>query len=237
MPTALQSSKPWQVLILVELNHLLVHCDLQAMLDESWGVSMDFDDGYRMYIRPGAIDVLRSVLEEPQKSCTLGIFTGLKMDLALQMVTELLKQTIEKKQNEWQVTRHQNESVSLFNKDLKLRVFIFQRTEHEESDPEEETLMEEDKNNQFRWLQADFSLAIFIANSQGNCFSKQNTVLVAFEKERNILSDNVFSVEKWMSHENGDYMKSIRDRITSLFYEQPENVMTWLKPGVQHFVI
>ena len=206
MPTALQSSKPWQVLILMELNHLLVHCDLQAMLDESWGVSMDFDDGYRMYIRPGAIDVLCSVLDEAQKSCTLGIFTGMSSDLALQMVKELLKQTIvEKKQDEWQVMHHGNESVSLFNKDLKLRVFIFQRTEHEEIDPEEETwLMEEDKNKQFWWLQADFSLAIFIANSQGNCFSKQNTVLVAFEKERNILSDNVFSVKRWMSHENGD---------------------------------
>ena len=146
MPTALQSSKPWQVLILMELNHLLVHCDLQAMLDESWGVSMDFDDGYQMYIRPGAIDVLCSVLDEAQKSCTLGIFTGMSSDLALQMVKELLKQTIvEKKQDEWQVMHHGNESVSLFNKDLKLRVFIFQRTEHEESDPEEETLMEEDK--------------------------------------------------------------------------------------------
>ena len=141
----LQSNRPWEVLILVELNHLLVHCDLSALWDESWGVSMEFERGYRMYVRPGAIDVLRSVLEEPQKSCTLGIFTGLKMDLALQMVTKLLKQTIEKKQKEWQVTRHQSESVSLFNKDLKLRVFIFQRTEHEESDPEEETLMEEDK--------------------------------------------------------------------------------------------
>ena len=155
------------------------------------------------------------------------------------MVKELLKQTIvEKKQDEWQVMHHGSESVSLFNKDLKLRVIIFQRTEHEEIDPEEETwLMEEDKNKQFWWLQADFSLAIFIANSQGNCFSKQNTVLVAFEKERNILSDNVFSVKRWMSHENGDYMKSIRDCITLLFYEQPENVMTWLKPRVQHFVI
>ena len=237
MPTALQSSKPWQVLILMELNHLLVHCDLQAMLDESWGVSMDFDDGYRMYIRPGAIDVLRSVLDEAQKSCTLGIFTGMSSDLALQMVKELLKQTIvEKKQDEWQVMHHGNELVSLFNKDLKLRVFLFHRSEHEAIDSRVETSMEEDSGKQFRSLHDDFFQAISIANSQGNCFSKENTVLVAFEKERNLLSENVFCVDKWMFQENGSYMQELRNQLTVLFYEQPDNVISWLQSRVKDCV-
>ena len=238
MPTDLQSNSPWQVLILVELNHLLIHCDLEALKDGSWGESTEFEQdgfGYRIFTRPGAIDFLRFALQQSPRSCTLGIFSGLETSNLLQMVKELLRQTAEGDEDEWQAEEGPHESVSFVNKDMTQRVHIFHRTEHEELGSD----MEAYHNKSGEQLAVDFIKAIFLANFQATCwkYTLQNTVLLAFKEERNWLSDNVLSVERWMYPEDGEYMKSIRDRITSLFQAQPEHVKTWLKSGIQYHII
>ena len=238
MPTDLQSNNPWQVLILVELNHLLIHCDLEALRDGSWGESTEFEQdgfGYRIFTRPGAIDFLRFALQQSPRSCTLGIFSGLKTSNLLQMVKELLRQTAEGDEDEWQAEEGPHESVSFVNKDMTQRVHIFHRTEHEELGSD----MEAYHNKSGEQLAVDFIKAIFLANFQATYwkYTLQNTVLLAFKEERNWLSDNVLSVERWMYPEDGEYMKSIRDRITSLFQAQPEHVKTWLKSGIQYHII
>ena len=45
MPTALPSNRSWQVLILVELNHLLARCTLDALSELSWGAGTEFEEG------------------------------------------------------------------------------------------------------------------------------------------------------------------------------------------------
>ena len=239
MPTALPSNRSWQVLILVELNHLLVRCTLDPLSDISWGAFTDFGppEGYRMHVRPGAIELLRCALTKSPRSCTLGFFSGLNPSMVLRIVKVLLKQMFVHDGDEWQAEIGPCNSVSVINKNMTLRVHIFQRTEHEEIDPD--NFSDNSREQQFNWLHDDLSRAMSLANNQANCckFSLQNTVLVAFEKERTWFPDNVLSVERWMQWEDGNYMKSVEDRITDWIETQPTHVRSWLRPGVQfHYV-
>jgi len=236
MTATLQSNRPWQVLILLEFNRLLVHGDYEALPEISWGMAIEIESkGCRMYIRPGAIDLVRHLLEETRKTCTLGIFTGLNVELALEMVKALfnetvVKQTEETEDKEWQ-TEKDSWPPSVVNKDRTVRVYIFHRRDQEILGKE---LSEIDMHRQPRWLYHDLNQVWEIMHAKGNNFTKQNTVLVGFKKEYNLCPDMVLSAEEWIyQYEDGIHMKSLRDRIASLFYQQPDHVMTWLKPGIQ----
>ena len=229
----------WQVLILVELNKLLVNCTLDPLSGFLGGEGIDFGppEGWCLRIRPGAIELLRCALTKSPRSCTLGFFSGLNPSMVLRIVKVLLKQMFVHDGDEWQAEIGPCNSVSVINKNMTLRVHIFQRTEHEEIDPD--NFSDNSREQQFNWLHDDLSRAMSLANNQANCckFSLQNTVLVAFEKERTWFPDNVLSVERWMQWEDGNYMKSVEDRITDWIETQPTHVRSWLRPGVQfHYV-
>ena len=236
---------PWDyrmptVLILVELNKLLVKCTLDALLESAWGKGIDFGppEGWRLHVRPGAIELLRCALTKLPRSCTLGIFSGLNPSMVLQIVKVLLKQTFVHDGDEWQAEEGLWNSVSVINKNMTLRVHIVQRTEREEIDPDTDVAAYS-KEQQFNWLYNDLNRAMFFANYQANCckFSLQNTVLVAFEQERTWFPDNVLSVKRWTQWETGTYMKSIEDRITDWIETQPTHVRSWLRPGVQYHYV
>eukprot|EP00973_Karenia_brevis_P084131 11673123-Karenia_brevis.AAC.1 len=92
--------------------------------------------GCRMYIRPGAIDLVRHLLEETRNTCTLGIFTGLNVELALEMVKNLFNKTVvnqtetEEPENEWH-TQENSWPPSVVNKDRTVQVYIFHRYDND----------------------------------------------------------------------------------------------------------
>ena len=159
------------------------------------------------------------------------------------MVGKLLEQVVENEKDEWQAEEGPCNIHSFVNLRRGKRVHIFQRGEREEL-----AILDSDDVGGFctnsRELQpnvlfTDFWKAMSVANLHADCpkFSMQNTVLVAFEKERHWLPDNVLSVERWEHNEDGEYMKAIEDRITLLFETQPAQIKSWLKPRVQYYIV
>lgn len=226
---ALQTTRPWQVLILLELNHIVVRCDFEALEDYMWGQAIEFQQGgYRMYIRPGAVDFLELLLQETPRTCSLAFFTGLLPKTAVPIVKELFMRvtpdcTWEVEQEEWFPPSVVNQS--------GIRVYIFQRSEKERNENEDDPdHMSAEQSLQL--LYYDFEKVWEALNFQGYNFHKQNTMLIASPKDEWLCPQNVLGMSRWECCESPRHMKNMKDRISTLFYEKPANVITWLKPGI-----
>lgn len=229
---ALQANRPWQVLILLEFNHMIVRCDFEALEDSSWGQAIEFETGgYRMYIRPGADAFVVSLLEETRRTCALAIFTGLSPKVAVPMVRELFR--IITKDLTWEAEQEEWFPPSVTNKS-GIRVYIIERSERDDPDIENWSPLDirMPAEQSLQLLYHDFGKAWEALNSKGYNFHKQNTMLIGSPKDRSLCPENVLGMSTWVWWESTEHMKTMRDRILNLFYEKPDNVITWLKPGI-----
>ena len=232
------SHRPWRVLVLLELNRLLVDFDSEAKpkTNLSWATPIELSEGYRMYIRPGAEDFVRCLLEATRKECTLGIFTGISLTIAVPMVVNLFK----KSGNgwNWKADMSHLSQPSVISETVGICVYIFPRTQHKEADvlSLDGRLVYEQES---RALQADFEKVwSYINNIEDHHFHQHNTVLIASQFERMLCSENVLCLCWWQFWEDGNYMKEMRNAMARLFHSKPDRIKDWLRPdNIQYHTI
>ena len=177
-----------------------------------------------MYIRPGAEGFVVSLLQATRWTCAMAIFTGLVPQIGVPMVKELLK--ISTNDSNWVAEQEDQLPPSVVNEAKGIRVYIIARTERYG----QEIQMSDEQS--LKLLHCDFGNVWEVLNSKGYNFHNQNTLLVGSLRDGSLCPENVLGVKPWFFGDTTDHMKNVQDRIMSLFYEQPHNITTWLKPGI-----
>ena len=119
-----------------------------------------------------------------------------------------------------------------------MRIYVFERSQHEDADNEEWSPFERmPPEQQLQLLHNDFGTVWEMLSNRGYDFHHQNTLLVGSEKDRLLCSDNVLSVSTWTSVGDGADMQAMEERLESFFRERPLNVTAWMNPRVQVYNI
>ena len=226
--SAWQANSHWKVLVLLEFNHLLVRCTLDALAESGWGDSIELT-GYRMHIRPGAIEFLDTFLQETSRTCNLAIFTGLSPDIVVEMVIVLFRMfdlTWNVEQGDWLAP-----SVAIVN-GRGIRVYIIERSVKEELDNEKgssrDICMPPELSR--RRLYLDFGKAWQALNCMDdNNFHKQNTMLIGFKEDKSLCPDNVLSMRRWERWDTREHMDYMCTCIEHFFRQKPFDVRIWLQ--------
>lgn len=217
---AWQANCHWQVLLLLEFNHLLVRGDIEAVSELGWGHGIEFQHlGFRMYIRPGAQAFLKTLLEMTLTRCAFAIFTGLSHDIVVPMMIKLFQ--IVTQDASWQEGQEDlGQSLFVVNHS-GIRIYIINRSVKEQlgSSPDKCMSLEQSR----RYLYYDFGKAWQVLNCSYFNFHKQNTMLIGFKEDRLACPENVLSMNRWAQWESNEYMDHMCNYIWHLFNTNPGN--------------